>query len=518
MSQTDSSTNSSLSTQEMSFSSGIGKELDSTSTTPVASPNRSPPPLSRLNLNLTTDGLLPPEDIGKVYNESALSKDEKRRLLMSVYKYAQATPFGEDSLKTVRRICNEHIVRNIKFISGEFLNDMTKSQKIKALGFGTVYQPDFSDESPKLWNDIINRMPNCSSMSLQMKAVTWMGILPTVKKTIRGYRNNVQSKMKGKISNKDSLIHALQTINTQGFEASYTGDDLNLLLGLKTIQALAEGFREDNLMKIRDKKSTDVFRAFVHYFLQHTIPKADWISARSSDLISDIFTPVDEGFAILLIINHWNEWKHLAEGNVIDRRKRLTRYTHCLKSVSIEDDELLFAKETRNYLTGQGLTSKIPSSVSLVNSTGTIAVPKSRTGEDDDDGNNSVLSSSNTSAVTTTTASTNSSSPRSTKSKDTLRLLQVSGTSDNKREKKKTRSTAKVKGWSNEGLRKFSEICRHINAIRREEEQKNMERSLLTEYKKMDEEGGEELGRKRRRMEEHELDVLEEEPFNMYAV
>ena len=294
----------------MSFSSGIGNELDSTSTTPVASPNRSPPPLNRLNINLTIDGLLSPEDIGKVYNESALSKDEKRRLLMSVYKYAQPTSFGEDSLKTVKRICNEHIVRNIKFISGEFLNDMTKSQKIKAIGFGTVYQPDFSDESPKLWNDIINRMPNCSSMSLQMKAVTWMGILPTVKNTIRNYRNNVQTKMKGKISNKDSLINALQTINTQGFEASYTGDDLNLLLGLKTIQALAEGFREDNLMKIRDKKSTDVFRAFVHYFLQHTIPKADWISARSSDLISDIFTPVDEGFAILLIINHWQEWNH----------------------------------------------------------------------------------------------------------------------------------------------------------------------------------------------------------------
>ena len=127
MSQTDSSKNSSLSTQEMSFSSDIGKEIDSTSTTPVASPNRSPPPLNRLNLNLETNGLLPPEDIGKIYNESALSKDEKRRLLMSVYKYAQPTPFGEDSLKTVRRICNEHIVRNIKFISGEFLNDMTKS-------------------------------------------------------------------------------------------------------------------------------------------------------------------------------------------------------------------------------------------------------------------------------------------------------------------------------------------------------------------------------------------------------
>ena len=510
---TSTSTASSLSTQAMPFSMGDDEsEANSTSTTPRS--NQSPPALARLNLNLTTEGLLTPDDINKTYDESAMTIQQKRRLLMSVYKQAKVPLFGEDSLKTVKRICNEHIVRKVKFINGEFLNDMTKTQRIKAMGFGTVYQPDFSDTSPSLWNDVLQRMPQGSRMTLQMKAVTWMGILPTVISTIRSYRNNVQSKIKGRASNKGSLINALQIINTQGFETSYTGDDLNLLYGLKTIQALAEGFREDTLMKIRDKKSNDLFKAFVHYFLQHTITRAEWISARGTDLISEIFTPVDEGFAILLIINHWQEWKHVAAGNVIDRRKKLTRYTHCFRGASAFEDNLSFnggATQQEGNLTIPSLTSTIPRNV-VVNkgTTNTILAA-----QDDEDESVSVQSSGNSSTVTTTTASTNSNSTTNQNKHDSKTSMVSS--SSHKGHKKKARS-AKLKGWSNEGLRKFSEICKHIHAIRKETEQETMEKTLLTEYQKMDQEGVEETSRKRRREEEQELDVLEEEPFNMYAV
>ena len=468
----------------------------------------TPPALTRLNLNLGIDGLLAPEDIVKVYDESVMTDEDKRRLLMSVYKYAKPTAFGDDSLKTVKRICNEHIVRNMKFINGEFLNDMNKTQRLKATAFGTVYQPDFSDKSPSMWNDILHRMPGCTSMSLQMKAVTWMGILPTVKATIRGYRNNVQSKIKGKGSQKDSLISALQTINTQGFEATYTGDDLNLLLGLKTIQALAEGFREDNLMKIRDKKSTDVFRAFVHYFLQHTIPKADWISARGSDLISNIFTPVDEGFAILLIINHWQEWKHVAEGNVIDRRKKLTLYTHCYKDNNSGEDSI-------SHIRGNKNNSSIPRAIALINGNniilnGSTTTTRSKQGTSlNCDDNASVASLSSTATTITGGSSTSlNGGGVETTSKNSFSVCS-----------KKASRTPKVKGWSIAGLRKYSEICKHVTVMRKAQGQETIEKALLAEYQKIDEPEDDEMGsKKRKRTEVQDLDILEEEPFNMYSV
>ena len=383
---------------------------------------------------------------------------------------------------------------------------MNKTQRLKATAFGTVYQPDFSDKSPSMWNDILDRMPGCTSMSLQMKAVTWMGILPTVKATIRGYRNNVQSKIKGKGSQKDSLISALQTINTQGFEATYTGDDLNLLLGLKTIQALAEGFREDNLMKIRDKKSTDVFRAFVHYFLQHTIPKADWISARGSDLISNIFTPVDEGFAILLIINHWQEWKHVAEGNVIDRRKKLTLYTHCYK------DNYSTGEESISQMRGNKNNPSIPRAiVAVVDGNITLnagsSTSRSKQGSLNHDDDATVASSSSTATTITGGSGTSLNGGVAMKTSSSVRSTKAS-------------RTPKVKGWSIAGLRKYSEICKHITVMRKAQGQDTIEKALLAEYQKLDEPGNDdETGsRKRKHTELQDLDILEEEPFNMYSV
>ena len=494
---THSSASSSLETQEMSALSDP-EELGSTSSAngTVENSDRNTPPCRLSDLNLTIDGLLSPEDIGKVYDESIMSEEDKRRLLMSVYKYAKPTVFSEDSLKTVKRICNEHIVRNVKFINGEFLNDMNRSQRLKATAFGTFYQPDFSDTSPKMWNDILDRMPGCTSMSLQMKAVTWMGILPTVKKAIRSYRNNVQTKIKGRSVNRDSLICALQTINTQGFEATYTGSDLNLLLGLKTIQALAEGFREDNLMKIRDKKSSDVFRAFVHYFLQHTIPKTEWNSTRSSDLVSSIFTTVDEGFAILLIINHWQEWKHVAEGNVIDRRKKLTLYTHCCKNDTSSNE---------GYSLHDGQMTSVPNSITVDS---TLIQARSNLIHSDEAMNDH--ESVNTSSTeTVTTASTNPSSGN----KDTCAEKALSDSNGNRNKR-----APKVKGWSTAGLRKFSEICKHIDKIRKEPEQEIMEKALLAEYEKLDTAAEKVKTRKRKHLEGQELDFLEEEPFNMYAV
>lgn len=124
---------------------------------------------------------------------------------MSVYVHAQPRVFTDDQLKPVKRIVNEHIVSKLKFIPNEFLNDMNKSQKHKATCFGSVYQPDFTDSDPNMASEILSHLHNADNMPLQVKATTWMGISKTVKETIRSYRNNVQTKIKG-VRKGDGLI------------------------------------------------------------------------------------------------------------------------------------------------------------------------------------------------------------------------------------------------------------------------------------------------------------------------
>lgn len=209
-----------------------------------------------------------------------------------------------------------------------------------------------------------------------------------------------------------------------------------------------KGYRDQNLMKIRDSGSSDCFMAFVHFFLQHTIPKTNWMSGRSTMKISELFTPVDEAFAILLMINHWMEWEHLASGKSVDRQNKLTLYTHCYKE------------------------EEVGGSASTENSS-----------------NNSMPSCSSSTSC-------------------------ASSSSKKSRENKKP---PKVKGWSNEGIRKYTEICKHIQKVRSSDAQRKMEDKVLDHYIDADRDAI--TGRQTRKRRRNEVDeAMDEEPFSMYQL
>lgn len=113
---------------------------------------------------------------------------------------------------------------------------------------------------------------------------------------------------------------------------------------LKTCQ----GKKREVLMKIRDQKNTDLFRAFVHFFLQHTRMKNTWLYERSTQRIGHFFTIHDEAFTILILMNSWGEFEELSTKNTskIDKKVRKTLYTNCLitkdgKAVLPNDDNAI---------------------------------------------------------------------------------------------------------------------------------------------------------------------------------
>lgn len=220
-----------------------------------------------------------------------------------------------------------------------------------------------------------------------------------------------------------------------------------------------KGYRENNLMKIRDAGSADSFKAFVHYFLQHTIPKINWMSGRSVMKVSELFTPVDEAFAVLLMINHWMEWEHLAKGNSVDRQNKLTLYTQCYKEKEESDG-------ASSAVVGCSRSSAI------------------------------TIDSQEHSSVSSTGVSLGSGSCSITKTKG-------------------KRRPPKVKGWSKEGLKKFTDLCKHIHKIRTKASQQGMEEIVKLHYAELDAEGtGNARKRKRGEIEE----TLDEAPFSMYQV
>ena len=105
------------------------------------------------------------------------------------------------------------------------------------------------------------------------------------------------------------------------------------------------GQKREVLMKIRDQKNTDLFRAFVHFFLQHTRMKNTWMFERSTQRLGQFFSIHDEAFTILILMNSWGEFEELSKSNTskIDKKIRKTLYTNCLVTkdgkVVLPDDE-----------------------------------------------------------------------------------------------------------------------------------------------------------------------------------
>ena len=118
------------------------------------------------------------------------------------------------------------------------------------------------------------------------------------------------------------------------YDASYDGSDQHLLGGFVSIQNMAnsQAGKENKklpLMKIRDKNNYDIFRSFVHYFLRYAVPKKTYMSKRTTQTVSEIFTPADEAFCLLCMMNYWDEWelRNSSVDKKINKKNIMTYWT-----------------------------------------------------------------------------------------------------------------------------------------------------------------------------------------------
>ena len=113
-----------------------------------------------------------------------------------------------------------------------------------------------------------------------------------------------------------------------------------LLRGLKKLRDIAtdpDKPRCSGLRTLRKQKDLDILRSFVHYALQHVIPKSTWIGGKSEELIGRLFSIHDEALVVLLLMNSWMEWEEQANGNDRERKKDKVRtiFTNQLDSASV---------------------------------------------------------------------------------------------------------------------------------------------------------------------------------------
>ena len=105
-----------------------------------------------------------------------------------------------------------------------------------------------------------------------------------------------------------------------------------LLKGLHKIRVTGKradiGDRIVGFRTLRDLKDENVLLAFVDYVLKHMIANNVWLASRSEEKTGNLFSLHNEAFAILTMMNNWDEWEKMASG---ERRGRGEQGDSCLQ-------------------------------------------------------------------------------------------------------------------------------------------------------------------------------------------
>ena len=103
--------------------------------------------------------------------------------------------------------------------------------------------------------------------------------------------------------------------------------DKLLLIGLDKIRKIATqesmNDRIVGLRKLRDTNDKDIIRAFFHYALSNIVTRSTWLLERSTQRGGMIFSICDEGYAILVMMNNWEVYERLSNGEERKRGKLL---------------------------------------------------------------------------------------------------------------------------------------------------------------------------------------------------
>ena len=125
-----------------------------------------------------------------------------------------------------------------------------------------------------------------------------------------------ESNQENPLTHKQRLLKGLHKIRVTGKRA----DIRDRIVGFRTL---------------RDLKDENVLLAFVDYVLKHMIANNVWLASRSEEKAGNLFSLHDEAFAILTMMNNWDEWEKMASGERRGRGKQGdTLFTNQKKSIN----------------------------------------------------------------------------------------------------------------------------------------------------------------------------------------
>ena len=77
------------------------------------------------------------------------------------------------------------------------------------------------------------------------------------------------------------------------------------------------------LRKLRNTNDKDIIRAFFHYALSNMLSRSTWLLERSTQRAGLIFSICDEAYAILVMMNNWDVYERMSNGEERTRGKYL---------------------------------------------------------------------------------------------------------------------------------------------------------------------------------------------------
>lgn len=94
------------------------------------------------------------------------------------------------------------------------------------------------------------------------------------------------------------------------------------------ISDLIKCLDDGEIHKIRAKGNDEMFKICAELCFPWMVSKQAWKNNHQHVSLSSIITIADEALALVILENNFLEWIELAKGNEIDKKSRLTKYTH----------------------------------------------------------------------------------------------------------------------------------------------------------------------------------------------
>ena len=94
------------------------------------------------------------------------------------------------------------------------------------------------------------------------------------------------------------------------------------------ISDLIKCLEDGEIHLIRSKNDDELFKLCAELCFPWMVNKQSWKNNHQHVAISTIITIADETLALLVLENNFLEWIELAKGNEINKKSRMTKYTH----------------------------------------------------------------------------------------------------------------------------------------------------------------------------------------------